>query len=147
MAENTESTFNWRREAGYLSRYAGSGVINTIVGFGVIFIAMSVGFSPMVSNIIGYAVGFTLGFVISKKFVFRSNGHVVPESIRYLLAFGISFASNLLVLRVALTYFNLHVVISQLAAAMSYTLIMYLITRHFVFDTTKEKSQTADKRY
>ena len=130
---------DWHREAKYLTRYAGSGVVNTIAGFIVIFSAMASGFSPLVSNIAGYAVGFILGFVLSKKFVFRSNGHFVGESVRYLVAFLISFFFNLLVLHFALTFLNLHVVVSQVSAAGSYTLLMYLMTRLLVFGS-KNKS-------
>lgn len=124
---------DFQREVEYLARYAGSGVLNTIVGFIVIFTAMGLGFSPIVSNISGYAVGFMLGFVLSKKIVFRTNGHFVAESIRYLIAFVVSFLFNLLVLRLALTYLAVHVVLSQVLAAGSYTLLMYILTRYLVF--------------
>lgn len=132
-------TSNRRKEVAYLTRYVGSGVINSIIGFIVIFSAMAVGFSPIVSNVIGYAVGFTLGFVLSKKFVFRSSGHFIPESVRYLVAFVISFLFNLLVLRLALNYLNFHVMASQFTAAVGYTLLMYILTRQFVFDTLKAR--------
>ena len=124
---------NWRKEFLYITRYAGSGAVNTIIGFVVIFSAMAFGFSPVVSNIFGYAVGFILGFVLSKKFVFRSNGHFVAESVRYLIAFIVCFLFNLLVLRLGLIYLNLHVVIAQLVAAIGYTSLMYVIIRLFVF--------------
>lgn len=120
-------------EIGFISRYMSGGVINTVVGFIVIFSAMALGFSPMVSNIAGYAVGFILGFVISKKFVFRSEGHLVIESFRYLEVFIVSFLLNLLVLSLAINYFNIHVMVSQVVAAISYTLLMYTLTRFFVF--------------
>jgi len=97
------------------------------------------GFSPIVSNVAGYSIGFTLGFVLSKKFVFRSNGHFVAESVRYLFAFIISCLFNLLVLRLTLIYMNFHVVASQVAAAASYTLLMYILTRLFVFDTISDR--------
>lgn len=139
--KNNNQTSDWRKEATYLTRYAGSGIVNTIVGFIVIFSAMALGFSPMVSNVVGYAVGFTLGFVLSKKFVFRSNGHFVAESVRYLVAFVISFLFNLLVLRLALVYLNFNAVTSQVAAAVSYTVLMYILTRLFVFDTMKATKQ------
>jgi len=132
---------DWWEEAGYITRYAGSGVINTIVGFIIIFSIMALGFSPMVSNIAGYAVGFTMGFVLSKKFVFRSNGHVVAESARYLVAFFISFLFNLLVLRFALNYLNLNAFVSQVIASMCYTLLMYILTRLFVFGIIRENEQ------
>jgi len=126
------------REVAYLTRYAGNGLINTFIGLIIIFSAMAMGFSPIVSNISGYVAGFTLGFVLSKKFVFRSNGHIVPESVRYLFAFIFSFISNLLVLRLAMIYFEFHVVTSQVLAAMAYTLLMYIMTRFFVFGPTRE---------
>ncbi len=125
------------KEIDYLTRYAGSGVVNTLVGFAVIFSAMALGISPVISNIAGYAVGFILGFVLSKKFVFRSDGHFVTESVRYLIAFALSFLFNLLVLRFALLYLHLHAMVSQVLSAVSYTLLMYLLTRLFVFGTAK----------
>ena len=118
-------------ESSYLTRYAGSGALNTVAGFAVIFAVMALGFSPYIANITGYLVGFILGFIVSKKFVFRSNGHFVSESIRYLAAFLICFGLNLLSMKIALT--NVHALFAQLIAAVVYTGTMYLLTRHFVF--------------
>ena len=124
---------NWRHESMYLTRYAGSGVLNTLVGFSVIFLLMALGASPYIANIGGYMVGFVLGFVVSKKFVFRSNGHFVGESMRYLAAFLICFLLNMLVLRLALTELHWQAVIAQLFAAATYTMTMYALTRWLVF--------------
>ena len=127
-------TYDRNKEVGYLARYTGSGLINTVVGFFVILSAMAVGFSPVIANVAGYAVGFILGFVLSKKFVFRSDGHFVNESIRYLLAFVVSFFLNLLVLHLAIADLNINAVFSQFIAAIAYTGCMYILTRFFVFD-------------
>lgn len=140
MKKNNIASDCWN-EAAYITRYTGSGAVNTIVGFIVILSAMALGFSPIISNIAGYAVGFTLGFVLSKKFVFRSEGHFVAESVRYLIAFIISFLFNLLVLRIAITYFDVHAIVSQVFAAISYTMLMYILTRFFVFSTVRDKSR------
>ena len=120
-------------ELSLIGRYIGSGAINTIIGFTVIFLAMALGCSPVVSNIAGYAVGFSLGFVLSKKFVFRSNGHFVSESLRYLVAFVIAFLFNLLVLSFTLKNLHLHAIAAQFIAAFAYTIVMYLLARVFVF--------------
>ena len=130
---------NWWREAVYFIRYSGAGLVNTIVGFVVILSAMALNFSPIISNVAGYTVGFILGFVLSKKFVFRSNNHFVSESIRYLLAFVISFLINLLVLHLALNNLNFNALASQVVAAISYTVFMYLLTRFFVFNSVKKQ--------
>lgn len=125
--------FDHWREIAYLSRYGGSGVINTIVGFAVIFSAMTFGCSPVVSNVAGYVVGFVLGFIVSKKFVFRSSGGIALESVRYLVAFAISFAFNLVTLQLMLNYFGLNAVASQIVAASIFTVIMYILSRIYVF--------------
>ncbi len=123
----------WRNESAYLTRYAGSGLLNTAAGFAVIFLLMALGTSPFIANIGGYAVGFLLGFVVSKKFVFRSEGHFVSESIRYLAAFVACFVLNLLALQVALSSLHLAGMPAQLLAAAVYTGTMYICTRWFVF--------------
>ena len=137
--KNNRLTSNWWREAIYFIRYSGAGLINTIVGFIVILSAMALSFSPIISNIAGYTVGFTLGFVLSKKFVFRSNNRFVAESIRYLLAFVISFLINLLVLHIALNNWNFNALASQVVAAIIYTLLMYVLTRFFVFNSVNKQ--------
>jgi len=63
--------------------------------------------------------------------VFRSNGHFVGESLRYLVAFLLCFGLNLLALKLALT--QVSALLAQLLAAAVYTGMMYLLTRYFVF--------------
>ena len=124
---------DWNKEILILTRYAGSGLVNSLVGLTCIFSAMAIGFSPTSSNFIGYGVGFLLGFIFSKKFVFRSNGDSVGEGVRYLLYFVSCFFCNLLMLQLAL-YFDVNVVVSQLIAAVTYTSLMYLSSRLFIFN-------------
>lgn len=118
-------------------RYAGSGSLNTLTGFAVIFLLMWLGVSPFWANVGGYTAGFILGFMLTKKFVFRSNGHFVAESIRYLIAFIVSFLVNLLALRLSLYEMEFNAPAAQIVAAGSYTLTMYFLTRFFVFVAPK----------
>lgn len=120
-------------ESAYLGRYAGSGALNTAAGFAVIFSLMALGFTPFIANIGGYLTGFVFGFIVSKKFVFRSDGHFVAESVRYLAAFLICFGLNLAALQIALTMLHMEALFAQLLAAAVYTGAMYLFTRWFVF--------------
>lgn len=124
----------WHTEFIYLGRYVSSGSLNTISGYAVIFFLMWLGASPFLANVSGYTVGFVFGFFLSKKFVFRSNGHFISESFRYFIAFMISFFFNLLILQLSLGPMKLHVYAAQLVAAGSYTILMYLLTRTFVFN-------------
>ena len=120
-------------EGTYLARYAGSGLLNTAIGFFTIILAMSLGCSPEISNIAGYGVGFFMGFVLSKKVVFRSGGHFVGEGIRYLAAFFISFMANFIALHLMLELFGFQVLIAQVLSTGCYTVLMYGLTRFFVF--------------
>lgn len=131
----------WRTESTYLARYAGSGVLNTLVGFSVIFALMGLGASPLIANVGGYAVGFILGFVVSKNFVFRSDGKFVDESLRYLIAFCICFMLNLLTLGTVLSSLNAGAAMAQIMAASVYTGSMYLLTRWYVFRGMTAKTE------
>jgi len=111
-----------------------SGVLNTIVGFAVIFLLLWLGMTATLANSGGYLVGLLLGFFTSKKFVFRSKGHFTTEGMRYLLAFAISFAINQLVLQIMLNLFHWNAGFAQLPATATFTILMYLLTRWFVFN-------------
>lgn len=123
----------WRSESAYLGRYAGSGALNTIAGFSLIFLLMALGVSPFLANAFGYLFGLILGFFVSKKLVFRSQGHVTSEGLRYLAAFVACFVMNLFVLQFALDSMHWNAMPAQLLAAAAYTIIMYLMTRFLVF--------------
>ena len=123
----------WRTETAYLGRYAGSGVLNTLAGFSVIFILMAFNVPPILANIGGYLFGLFLGFFLSKKLVFRSEGHITSEGLRYLAVFLACFILNLIVLQFALGVFHLHAIFAQLLAAATYTITMYLLSRLLVF--------------
>ncbi|WP_287812807.1 GtrA family protein [Pseudomonas sp.] len=120
-------------------RYVGSGVVNTLVGFAVIFMLMAMGVGANLANAGGYAVGFVLGFVISKTMVFRSNGRFVAESVRYLIAFMIAFAINLSILNVLLLGSFINVYVAQVIAAAGYTGGMYLLGRYYVFRPSEDR--------
>jgi putative flippase GtrA len=129
----------WRKESAYISRYAGGGAVNTLAGFAVIFLLMWMGISPFIANGGGYLVGLTLGFFISRKFVFRSAGKFAAEGTRYLATFLICFAMNLLVLEFVLIRLHWNANLAQLIAAGSYTVSMYVLARWLVFTPCPER--------
>jgi putative flippase GtrA len=116
----------------------GSGVANTVAGFAVIFTLTASGIAPVTANACGYAVGLMLGFVLSRNFVFRSNGHLVTDSVRYLAAFLVSFLINLAVLKFALNGLHLNELFAQVLATVAYTISMYGLARHIVFNGSGE---------
>lgn len=134
----------WRAETGYLGRYVGSGLLNTAVGFAVIFGMTAAGASPYLANIAGYAVGLVLGFWTARAFVFRSTGAISREGCRYLLAFAISWLLNLLILKWGIDTAGLRPMMAQVAAASGYSLSMFLLGRCHVFSPNGITSEERD---
>jgi putative flippase GtrA len=120
------------REAWRLYRLMVAGSINSLVGYAVIFGGMALGLSPYASNLLGYSFGFACSFLLQKKFVFGSTGAGGEELRRFLVAFPASYSANLAALH-ALLHFGVDGRIAQAAAALPYLLVMYLLSRFWVF--------------
>lgn len=121
----------WQTEVRLLARFLSSGVVNTFLGFAIIFALMAVGVQPLWANFAGYATGFVLGFVLSRNFVFRSNGRFVTQSLRYLMSFAMCFVLNLLVLQAGLQH--MAAIPAQILASAAYTASMFLLARLWVY--------------
>ncbi|MGD8514859.1 MAG: GtrA family protein, partial [Granulosicoccaceae bacterium] len=68
-----------------------------------------------------------------KKIVFRSQGRISTEGVRYIGAFLFSFGLNLLALQLLLETLHWNVNPAQVLAACTYTTSMYLLSRWLVF--------------
>ena len=130
----------WVTERSLFGRYMLSGVGNTLAGFSVIFGLMWMGVSAYLANIAGYALGFVMGFVVSRTLVFKTLGAIKPQMWRYWLAFVACVVLNFLVLTLALELFQINRFLSQCLAAASYTAAMFLMSRFYVFENAPRKS-------
>lgn len=80
-------------------RYAAVGVLNTLITFAVIFVCKNfLGVNPWVSNAAGYVAGFVNSFVWNKLWVFKAQGNVLPQVIRFvggfLACYALQFAAT-----------------------------------------------------
>jgi len=124
---------NWRSEATLTFRYALVGVLNSAVGFGVILLLTYAKLDPILANVLGYAAGLTIGFALSKTFVFRTQARARGEIARYVAAFALCYLLNLAILVFATRVLRLGAIVAQLAAIASYVIAMFLCSRFFVF--------------
>lgn len=125
--------FNWRAETGYIGRHSVSGVINTSIGFSVIFLLTYLNFSPMAANVAGYAAGLVSGFYLSKVFVFRQYGNTARQGLQYFVAFLVAFLVNIGVLKLLLSFTQVPVMLAQLLAAIAYTIVVFTVSRYLIF--------------
>lgn len=126
-------TQRWRHELLLNARYIVAGVLNTLVGLTAIWAFTLLGLAPMLANFLGYMLGLSVSFFASKKFVFKSHGHISKEGIRFACAFVFSYGLNLAVLYACYAWASLNVMIAQTVAMLSYIVCMYLLQRFVVF--------------
>lgn len=114
------------------------GVINTFIGFGIIFILTFIGILPELANFLGYCIGIVCSFFLNNKITFSDNK---VDKARGLLKFatsmGVAYLVNLAVLFLSYRIFGLNVYLSQILAGGSYTLCGFLLSKFFIWREDK----------
>ncbi len=117
-----------------LLRFAAVGVLNTAVGYAVIFACMYlVGWGVVVSNIAGYAVGLVVSYTLNRTFTFRSAAGKKREIVRFLSIFMVAYLANIGVLMLLIDHLGMHKGWAQLAAGAVYTSLFYVLSKYYVF--------------
>ena len=115
-------------------RYALVGVVNTTLGYGIIFACMFLlGWGPLPSNVAGYAVGLVASFTLNRRFTFRSQGSAHRDLMRFLLIFAIAWLANFAVLALLVRNGSVHEGVAQLAAGIVYFLLSFILSKYYVF--------------
>jgi putative flippase GtrA len=117
-------------------RYLAVGVINTLLGYCVIFACMYLaGMTPEASNVAGYAVGLVVSYVLNRYYTFNNKQSRRGEIMRFLAVFFVAYASNFAVLLILIHGIGTHKGISQILAGVVYVVVSYLLNKYFVFKT------------
>ena len=112
--------------------YLGVGVLNTLVGFGVIFGLMLAGLSPELSNASGYAVGVVFSYAMNKFFTFKARGKGKAEFLRFGAAMLFAYALNFVALKILLRL-GLNPYACQIISGAIYTIAGFLLSKLWVF--------------
>ena len=113
-------------------RYGAAGVINTLLGYGLIFALQAIGSSPYIANAAGYGVGFVVSFFLQKTFVFGSSGQTSIEILKFVAAFLAAYAANFLVLHLLLTQ-GVNPYLAQIGGFATYFVAMFFMSKIWVF--------------
>lgn len=120
-----------------LLRYGAVGVVNTGVGYGIIFGCMYLaGLGPVPSNIAGYAVGLIVSYTLNRTFTFRSTGSQRKELPRFVVLFMVAYLANLGVLILLVRVLRVHEGVSQVLAGVVYFALSFVLNKYFVFRRT-----------
>ena len=122
-----------------LARFLSVGVVNTLIGYAIIFFVMYViELSPTVSNAIGYSTGIFLSFAMHRSITFKVNS-TAPENnrtrefVRFLLVFAIAYLANLFTLMYLINVLEIHKGLSQIGAGVVYVAISFVLSKNYVF--------------
>lgn len=117
-----------------LIKYLAVGAFNTLFGYGIIFACMYLlGIGAAVSNMIGYAVGLGVSYLLHRKVTFQSTQGRRAEALRFLGAFGVAYALNLLVLMLLIERLHVHKGWAQVWAGVVYVASSFIIQKFYVF--------------
>ena len=110
------------------------GVTNTLVGLLSIYACKWLfGLGDAVANIIGYAVGLTVSFILNRGWTFRHSGAALPALARFLMIFALAYPLNLITVLVAIHTFGVNPYVAQAIGIPPYTIFFYLGSRYFAF--------------
>ncbi len=115
-------------------RFLTVGVLNTLLGYGVIFACMYLlNISPESSNVTGYAVGLVASYVLNRKYTFNSKQNRRNEILRFLAVFVVAYSSNFAVLIFLIHKVGINEGASQLLAGLVYVGVSYCMNKYYVF--------------
>jgi len=121
-------------------RFVCVGLFRTIVGLSIIFTSYNLlHFNYIISNVAGYGVGFIMGFVLHKKWTFRSDRDWSGEVIPYAVIFGIGYLINLVILLFCVEILKINKNASQLIAVTGFTAFNYLGNSFWTFRPPEDR--------
>ncbi|MEM2056660.1 MAG: GtrA family protein [Thermoproteota archaeon] len=116
------------------------GVINTLVGYGVIFGLMYSGMDPFGSNMMGYGVGVMVSYALNRRFNFKSRVQHREAFPKFICAMGIAYSVNIAVLYVAVNA-GIDAYISQIIAGIFYTATGFMGSKFLAFKERRPRGE------
>lgn len=116
-----------------MARFAAVGVVSNAVLY-LIYLAMTaIGLGPKVAMSLLYGVGVAQTFVFNKRWTFSHRGAVQTSLRRYLVAYGMGYLVNLVVLAVFVDGLGWSHALVQGVAILTVALGLFLAQKYWVF--------------
>lgn len=107
------------------------GVINTLVGFSIIFLLMFLGLGALESNFIGYFLGAILSYNLNKRYTFKNTQNSKKQIVKFFAVLALAYLLNFITLQWLLGFLNPY--LAQLISAVVYTLSSFILAKLVVF--------------
>jgi putative flippase GtrA len=130
-----------------LVRFLLVGVVNTLVGLGIIYSMMYfLGMSVAPANAAGYFIGILVSFSLNKTWTFGSHDRIVTSFLRYFLVLVVGYAANLATVLFVHSRFDLNAYLAQAIGIIPYTTIGFLGSRYFAFRNQRRLPADVSRR-
>lgn len=115
-------------------KFAATGVLNTLVGLGTIFLLKWLLEVPDTwANLAGYCVGFTVSCFVNARWTFSYREALGAIVLPYAALIVFAYLVNLAVVRAAIDLAGINSYASQTFGIVPYALITYFGSKHLVF--------------
>ena len=116
-----------------LWRYVVTGLVNTGIGLAVIFaLRLGAGVDLVVSNAVGYAVGWLISYGLNRNWTFGHSGRMRRSLPAYLVLVLAAFGANIAIIS-TLTAHGLAYVPAQIVGAGFYSIAVFIGAKYVVF--------------
>jgi Predicted membrane protein len=127
-----------------LVRFALTGILNTLVGLGVIYaLKWFLGFTDTIANLTGYSVGLLVSYLINSRWTFAYRQSLLPVLPKYLAVVLVAYLTNLAVVHLCIVRLQLNSYLAQACGVIPYAGLSYILLRVFVFGAKRSVSESA----
>lgn len=117
-----------------LSKFGGVGVLNTLVGLGIIYgLKLFLGWGDVAANLTGYLICIFLGFVLNGRWTFKKSILKIRHFTGYFVVAGAAYLMNLFAVLTAINLLHVSGNMAQLIGVPFFTLTSYVLNKLFVF--------------
>ena len=126
---NVLSNSNYRQ----IAKFIFVGCINTAIYYGIYIIMIRRGFFFATAITVGTIAGVINSYFWNKFFTFRSHRKSIAEIVKFITVYVVQYVSNIAIVHVCITHFNISEALSGLIAVFVGVFISFLGHRFWSF--------------
>lgn len=117
--------------------YSFIGLINTFIGYFIIFYLTYLNLLPEIANLLGYLTGFVLSYILNKKYNFKSKENYKKDLTKFFFSMSIAYMINLLVLIILFRFLEINIYLSQIISGIVYLCSGFILSYFYTFNSKK----------
>lgn len=112
--------------------FAVVGILNTAIGLSLIYFFRTITGDEVLANISGYSLGVVISYCLNGKFTFSSKIKSLKTFLKFLFAFLLAWSINISIVLFFISQ-KYPPELTHIVGVPAYTIIFYLLSRHYVF--------------